>query len=199
MKGLLNKFLYGSSLSPDAAEGSQALSIRPHPQDDKLILVLPAGSPKEAPPLYSISKSSGKPNFVVFRGGYPTPENTIATASMHMSSSTIDLSVHNQPMVVKSSQLSGNWSFDTPHMGMFKWKVNQLTGSGFELHDQSGRKLAKFGSAGITRLTEKQLQVYVPCDEFFLVTMFLSIISAKELSKIIDEVVGEVVGGVAGA
>ncbi|KAF4976798.1 hypothetical protein FZEAL_6579 [Fusarium zealandicum] len=201
MKDLLNKFLYGPTDprgTAGAGNGTQVFSVQPNPQDENTIFIIPAGQPKEAPPLYTISKRPSKPNFVVFRGP-PTPQNTVATATMHMSSTTVDLSIYNQPMVVKNSSLSGNWSLETPQMGTFKWKVSQLTGTGFELSDGGGRKLAKYGSAGITRLMDKQLTVYVPCDEFFIVTMFLSAIACKELTKIIEEVVGEVVGGIAGA
>ncbi|KAJ4247122.1 hypothetical protein NW762_013260 [Fusarium torreyae] len=196
MRDLLNKVLYGSS-GPQPNDGSQVLTIRPHPQDDKLLFIVPAGAPKEAPPLYTISKRDSNPSFVCFRGP-PAPENTVAMASMHLSTSRIDLSVYNQPMVVKYRSMSGSWHFDT-QMGRFKWKVNQLTGSGFELHDQAGNKVAKYGSAGLMRIGEKQLSVYVPGDEFFVVMVLMSAVSAKELAGIIEEVVGEVVGGVAGA
>ncbi|KAM0425313.1 hypothetical protein ACHAPT_009369 [Fusarium lateritium] len=196
MRDLLNKFLYGSSLSEGANDGSRILSIRPSPDDSKLFLIIPEGAPKEAPPLYAISKRDDKPNFVVFRGP-PAPENTIGTATMHFSSTTIDLSVFHQQMVVKNS-LSGNWSFETPHMGKFKWKVNQMTGSSFELYDSMDRKLAKYGGAGITRPTEKQVSVFVPCDDFFTVTIVLSIMACKELDKINEKVVGKVVNALVG-
>ncbi|KAF5018896.1 hypothetical protein F66182_9115 [Fusarium sp. NRRL 66182] len=197
MRDLLNKVLYGSS-GPQGApnDGSTVFSIRPNSSDD-LLFITPAGAPKEAPPLYTVSKRLTKPSFVVFRG-HPSPENTIATATMHLTSSTVDLSVYNQHMVIKNSSLSGSWSFDTPNMGKFKWRVNPLTGTGFELSDQAGQKLAKYGNAGLARLGEKQLAVYVPGDEFFMVTVLLSAVASKELAKVIDKVVGEVAGAVGG-
>ncbi|KAF4467183.1 hypothetical protein FALBO_5966 [Fusarium albosuccineum] len=197
MRDLLSKVLYGSSLPQGSNDGSQILSIRASPQDGNLFHVVPDNAPSQAPPLYSITKRDSKPNYIVSRG-FPAPDNTVATAAMHVSSTTVDLSVHNQPMVLKTSGFSENFSFETPHMGKFKWKPNQLTGSSYELYDQTGRKLAKFGSAGITRMGEKQLTIFVPCDEFFTVTIVLSIVSLKELNKITEKVAGKIIGEVVG-
>ncbi|KAM0218165.1 hypothetical protein ACHAPQ_007681 [Fusarium lateritium] len=199
MRELLNKVLYGSS-GPQGAvsnNGSQVLTIQPHPQDENLLFIVPAGAPKDTPPLYTIYKRPSSSSFVMHRG-QPAPDNIIAMATMHLSTSKIDLSVHNQPMVIKYSSMTGSWSFQT-HMGKFKWKVNQLTGTGFELYDQMGNKVAKYGSAGLTRFTEKQMSIYVPGDEFFTIMVVLSAVSSKALAKIIDEVIGEVAGAVAGA
>ncbi|KAG8676521.1 hypothetical protein FPOAC2_02604 [Fusarium poae] len=199
MRELLNKVLYGSSspqgVSPN--DGPQSLVVRPHPNDDNLLVITPASSPKDAPPLYTISKRSGNPNFALHRG-FPAPENTIAVASMHISTSTVDLSVHNQPMVIKNSSMTGSWSFDT-HMGKFKWKANQYTGTGFELYDRQGNKVAKYGNAGLMSFGEKQLSIYVPGDEFFTAMVLLSAVASKELARVIDEVVGEVASAVLGA
>ncbi|CAF3578060.1 unnamed protein product [Fusarium graminearum] len=199
MRELLNKVLYGSS-SPQGVssnDGSQSLVVRPHPNDDNLLIITPAGSPKDAPPLYTISKRLSNPNFILHRG-FPAPENAVAVASMHISTSTVDLSVYNQPMVIKNSSMTGSWSFDT-HMGKFKWKVNQYTGTGFELYDRQGNKIAKYGNAGLMNFGEKQLSIYVPGDEFFIAMVLLSAVASKELAKIIEEVVGEVAGAVVGA
>lgn len=193
MRGLLNKVLYGSAASNN---GSQVLTIQPHPRDDNLLVITPAGAPKDAP-LYSIYKKPSSSSFVMHRG-QPAPNNIIAMATMHLSTSKIDLSVHNQPMVIKHSSMTGSWSFQT-HMGKFKWKVNKLTGTGFELYDQMGNKVAKYGSAGLTRFTEKQMSIHVPGDEFFIIMVLLSAVSSKALARIIDEVIGEVAGAVAGA
>ncbi|KAM0347392.1 hypothetical protein ACHAPU_004913 [Fusarium lateritium] len=116
---------------------------------------------------------------------------------MHLSTSRVDLSVFNQFMVIKNSSMTGSWSLQT-NMGKFKWKVNQITGTGFELYDQIGNKVAKYGCAGLTRFGEKQMSIYVPADEFFTVMVLLSAVASKALAKIIDEVVGEVAGAVAG-
>lgn len=196
MKELLNKFLHGASLPEGANDGSRILSIRPSPEDSNLFLIIQDGAPKEAPPLYTIAKRDGKPNFVAYRGA-PVPENTIGTATMHFTTTTIDLSVFSQHMVVKNT-LSGNWSFETPHMGKFKWKMNQMTGSSFELYDQAERKLAKYGSAGIMRPAEKQVSVFVPCDDFFTVTIVLSMMACKELDRLNEKVAGKLINGLVG-
>jgi hypothetical protein len=195
MKELLNKLLYGSSGQGASSNDGFRVTIQPHPQDDKLLSIVPTGAPKDAP-LYTIYKRSSS-SFVMHRG-QPAPGNIIAMARIHLSTSKIDLSVYNQPMVIKHNSMTGSWSFQT-HMGKFKWKVNPLTGTGFELYDQMGNRVAKYGSAGLTRFPEKQMSIYVPGDEFFVIMVVLSAVSSKALAKIIDEVVGEVVSGVVGA
>ncbi|CVL00589.1 hypothetical protein FPRO06_06108 [Fusarium proliferatum] len=198
MEKLFNKVLYGSSgPQGSSSNGSQVFTIRPHPQDDNLLSILPSTAPKDSPPLYTIYKRPSSSTLLMHRG-HAAPENIIASATMHLSTSRIDVSVFNQPMVIKNSSMTGSWGFHT-HMGKFKWKVNQMTGTGFELYDQSGKKLAKYGSAGWKRFGEKELSVYVQGDEFFVVMVLFSAVVSKELKKIIDEVVGEVAGAVAGA
>jgi uncharacterized membrane protein len=84
-------------------------------------------------------------------------------------------------------------------MGKFKWKLNQYTGTGFELYDRQGNKVAKYGNAGLMNFGEKQVSIYVPGDGFFTAMVVLSAVASKELAKVIDEVVGEVAGAVLGA
>ena len=84
-------------------------------------------------------------------------------------------------------------------MDKFKWKVNQYTGTGFELYDRQGNKIAKYGNAGLMSFGEKQLSIYAPGDEFFTAMVLLSAVASKELAKVIEEVVGEVAGTVLGA
>ncbi|KAI3584311.1 hypothetical protein IWW34DRAFT_800325 [Fusarium oxysporum f. sp. albedinis] len=181
MEKLLNKVLYGSS-SPQgsSSNGSQVFNIRPHPQDDNLLFILPSNAPKESPPLYTIYKRPSSSTLLMHRGP-AAPENIIASATMHLSTSRIDVSVFNQPMVIKNSSMTGSWGFHT-HMGKFKWKVNQMTGTGFELYDQNGSKVAKYGSAGWTRFGEKEVSVYVQGGEFFVVMVLFSAVVSKDLS-----------------
>ncbi|KAF5679765.1 hypothetical protein FHETE_656 [Fusarium heterosporum] len=198
MKELLNKLLYGSS-GPQGAptnDGTQVFAVWPHSKDNNILSIVPAGTSKEAPPLYTIHKRPSSSSFTLHHG-YPAPNNIMGTATMHLSTSTVDLSVYNQPMVIKNSSMTGSWSIQT-NMGKFKWKVNQLTGTGFELYDQIGNKVAKYGSAGLARFGEKQMNIYIPGDEFFTIMVLLSAVASKELAKIISEVVGEVAGAVAG-
>ncbi|CAG7559512.1 unnamed protein product [Fusarium equiseti] len=180
MRELLNKVLYGSSnpQGVSANDGSQSLLIRPHPNNEDILLVTLTGFPKDAPPLYTISKRPTNPSFLLHRGP-PAPENIIATASMHISTSTVDMSVYNQPMVQVETE-SVHW--------IRVW-----------LHDGQGKKIAKYGSAGLMNFGEKQVSVYVPGDEFSTVMVLLSAIASKELAGVIDEVVGEVTGALLGA
>jgi hypothetical protein len=100
---------------------------------------------------------------------------------------------------MKMSQLSGNFSLHCPPMGYLKWKVNPITGSGLELVDSSGTKLAKFKSAGFPGLGgEKRLEILVPCDGWFLELALLSGIAAKAIKKNLEEIASEVAQAVAG-
>ncbi|KAF4442632.1 hypothetical protein F53441_11673 [Fusarium austroafricanum] len=199
MDKLLNKVLYGSSgpQGSSSNNGSQTLTVRPHPEDDNLLFIVPAGASKQAPPLYAIYKRPSSCSLILHRGP-PAPETQIGMAKMHVSSSKIDLSLFNQQMLIKNNSMSGSWSFQT-HIGKFKWKPNELTGTGFYLHDPNGTKVAKYGSAGMARFGEKTMSIYVQGDEWFMTMVLLSAVAAKELGKIINEVVGEVIGAVAGA
>lgn len=199
IRSLFNRLLDGSSLPSDAPEGSQAFDIRPDAKNDNIIFISPAGTDKQAPPLYTVLKNStGDPYYIVHRGP-AVPQNTIATASIHLSTTTVDLSILHQPLHMKMNSLSGSCTIDTPHMGRLKWKVNKLTGRGWELMDGSDQKIAKFSSAGLKRFGEKQLFIFIPSDEFTLVLIALSVMSGKALSDIIEEIAGEVSGAVGGA
>ncbi|KAF5684273.1 hypothetical protein FDENT_6778 [Fusarium denticulatum] len=170
MEKLLNKVLYGSSSPQGSSNGSQVFTIRPHPQDSNIFSILPSNAPKESPSLYTIYKRPSSSTLLMHRG-HAAPENLIASATMHLSTSRIDVSIFNQPMVIKNSSMTGSWGFHT-HMGKFKWKVNQLTGTGFELFDQSGNKVAKYGSAGWKSVSDNLAKEISQCVGLHVVSLF---------------------------
>ncbi|KPM44543.1 hypothetical protein AK830_g1977 [Neonectria ditissima] len=197
MRGTISNFL--SSTEKPSNPGSQIFQIRPSPHGHGLLVVHPAGYPKDAPPMYCIKvKPSSKPNVVLSRGPM-SPQTTVGHARFHFFSSTTELFVRGQPVPLKASTFSGKFTMDIPGMGKFKWKPNQLTGTSFELFDGAGRKLAKLGSAGLLAFGEKKLELMVPCDDFFLDLVLLSAISVKELSKIAGEAASGATEAVIGA
>ena len=82
-------------------------------------------------------------------------------------------------------------------MSKMKWKADELTGSTLILRDSAGGKLAKLKSIGFCG--ERQLEILVPCDEYFIELALLSGIAAKIVKKGTDEAAAEIVSGVAGA
>jgi hypothetical protein len=72
-----------------------------------------------------------------------------------------------------------------------------MAGSGLELSDAVGNKLAKLKSSGFRGA--KQLELLVQCDKFFFDLVLVSAMVAKGLTRANNEVIAEVAGGVAGA
>lgn len=117
---------------------------------------------------------------------------------MHTFSSTIDLNHRGQTATLKENSLSGNFTLASP-LGKFKWTVNPITGTGLELKDGTGMKLASLKSAGFPGSGERKLELFVSCDDMFLELIVLSAMTAKNSQKETNEAIGEVVGAAAGA
>ncbi|CAM1501209.1 Fc.00g103710.m01.CDS01 [Cosmosporella sp. VM-42] len=198
MKDLINRFLSGSSQGQASpTPGSQVFTISASSKDPSLRVLHPAGYPKDAPPLYSVSNLRHlTPNMVLSRG-IPDHSNAVAFANFHLSSPT-DLTVHGQHIPMKMSQMSGSFTINYPPIGKLKWKPNPLTGSSFELFDSAGLKLAKLGSAGFPNLGDKKLQIFVACDGFLQELIILSALTAKDLTSTVNEAAGEVASAIAG-
>ncbi|KAK0104371.1 hypothetical protein ONS95_004667 [Cadophora gregata] len=194
MSKYISRLLSSSSNGPPA---TSTFSIRPSPHLPSHIVVHPLGYPADVPPIFTIVTSKSKPNVSVFRG-HPIPENRIGDAIMHTFSSTINLNHRGQTATLREGSLSGNFTLVSP-AGKFKWTVNQITGSGWELKDAAVMKLASMRSAGFPGSGERKLELFVPCDDLFLELIVLSAITAKTSQKDTVEAVGEVVGAVVGA
>ena len=84
-------------------------------------------------------------------------------------------------------------------MQEMKWQVSQLTGSSLTLCDASGMPLAKIKSLRMFSSNEEQaLEIFVPCDNYFVDLVLLSGYAAWLMTKCTNEVIGEVVQAVAG-
>ncbi|KAG4413587.1 hypothetical protein IFR04_013289 [Cadophora malorum] len=190
---------YISRLISSSSGGSPAastFSIRSSPHIPDHIVVHPLGYPADVPPVFTIVTSTSKPNVSIFRG-HADPANKLGDAIMHTFSSTIDLNHRGQTASLKENSLSGNFTLVSP-IGKFKWGVNQITGTGLELKDSSGTKLASLRSAGFPGSGERKLELVVPVDDIFLELIVLSAMTAKTSQKGTNDAVGEVVSAVAG-
>lgn len=199
MRNLFNQLISGAQGSAKNSASNNVFSIRPSPMDSSTTLIHPAGYPVEAPPLYTITNNdSHKPHLTIWRG-YPMPDgsNIIGTANYHFTKSP-DLSIHGRHVPLKMSTFSGNFTFTWLPTGKLKWKPNQLGGSSMYLYDQTGLKLAKYGSTGFPGLGGKQLEIFVPCDAYFVELALLSGIVARDMNKAVEQGIAEAAGAVAG-
>ena len=90
--------------------------------------------------------------------------------------------------------MSGNHTVDSPRLGRLKWAVSQFGSSSLELKDDAGTRLAKYGSASF--MGDKQLEIFVPCDDYFIGLVLLSAMACSVLNKIEKKVAVEVLGAV---
>jgi hypothetical protein len=132
---------------------------------------------------------------VVFRGWGEGPWDIIGDARLPSFSSKIQLALHGQPINMRTSQLSGNCTVESPASGQLKWKLD-WTERNLELQDATGKKLAKLrpGKSG-----EKLLEILVPHDSHFFELILLSGWTArvmnKSQNKTTDEILSSVLGG----
>lgn len=177
--------------------GRVSFCIRPAPWDSKRILVHPAGYPIEAPPVLSLVTSGTSPNVVLSRGWGGGPYDVIGTAKLpNMFSSTSHLTLRGQPLDMRMSSMSGSFSLESGSIGRLKWKTDGLSGKTLELWDQSGTRIAEFGSRGHFK-GEKYIDM-VPGDEYFVELVLLSGMTVRAVNKTIDEAAMEAVGSVVG-
>jgi hypothetical protein len=175
----------------------QILTFRPSYQADSTIIdrTSPSGA---IFPLFSFTKSKkSKPNVTVYRigaGNSSVPQTFIGDASVHSTSSCVKMTLHGQPIKMKTSELSGSsYKFENS-MGKFKWKSDSIASGALALLDASGMKLARYTPG-------ERLEILVPCDDTFLDLVILSGLGAaamKAKDKKDTEIIGEVLGGLLG-
>ncbi|KAF2096261.1 hypothetical protein NA57DRAFT_79028 [Rhizodiscina lignyota] len=187
-----------SSKEDHSAHASYVLTLRPSPNIPDLTLIQPPGYPPEAPPLCSVISSKKKKNVEIFRGT-PDPSRVFGDARFHSFSSSIQMTLRGQPIKMKMSSMSSSFNFECHPMGKLKWAASQMSGSeSLALHDHSGNKLARLKSAKSSGTGEKQLEILVPCDDFFIDLVLLSGMVAMTLTKTNEDSVMEVVQQLAG-
>lgn len=126
------------------------------------------GSSPLAAPMYSIATEGKlKPTVSFSRGAHNSadPSSLLANGRVHSTTPTVDVTMNNQPISIKMSQLSGNITAEGGSQGKMKWTVSKLTGK-MELHDHSGTKLAVIIPRKMTR--EKKMEILVPGDESYM-------------------------------
>lgn len=96
---------------------------------------------------------------------------------------------------MKQSQMSGDFSIESTPMGKLKWGANKMTGTGLELRDSVGNKVAQIKSGG---KEGKRLEILVPWSEQLVDLVVLSGMAAKAMNKKTMEAMSEVIQAVAG-
>ncbi|KAL2820953.1 hypothetical protein BDW59DRAFT_164358 [Aspergillus cavernicola] len=193
--------------------GPRTYHLRQSPQTHKIIHVHPAGTPPSTPPLYSITSSpkSSKADYVLAHGPDPDNANALtAEIKAHTFSSKYDLTVRGTTCLLKESTMGDKYRIDIPGMGAYRWYTDQEKLSGkMWLKDEAGRVLAVYDKSKVqTRKSswkkfvggkERDLEVVVPCSEFFVEVLLVSIYAVKMAKEGALEAAGEIVGALAGA
>lgn len=190
--------LFSSKDSFKTSHVIQTLRFRPSPDRRKATIIEREGPQGGSIPLFILSEST-IPNTnvqlsrVTSFDGYNMQQVIIGTAKFHSISGKIDISLHGQEMLVKTSGLSSTYGFIAPNAGKLKWKQDALTGTGLDLVDEAGVKLAKFKPG-------KRLDLLVPCNDYFLDMIILSGISVARMlgKKETADAIGEVIAAAAG-
>lgn len=181
---------------------AHTLFFCPSETQPELVTVHHSRYPREAPPLITImisdgmSMSSTEPDYRFFQNG-----QLIGQAGCSSCSSKVTMSLRGRPIQMKQSEISGNCSLDVPPFPPLKWKVNQLTGGSLQLCDECGAKLAKIGKSSALNGADagQKLEIFVPCDDFFVDVCVVSGYAAWVLNRTTNKVVKEVVQALAGA
>ena len=199
MNSLVSKLLPNSAaMHAPSEEGSSGhvFSFRQSPSDSNCTVIQPMGTHQDAPPMYSIIRSKhSKPNVVVFAGDRSS-HNMLGDARFSSLSSKTKLTLRGQPLIMKRSELTGNFTVDDAHWGKLKWHTNQLTGRSLELRDRSGQPLARLKALGFPGSGQKKLEILVPFDKQFLDMVVLTGAVAKALEKTEVAELVEVFGGI---
>jgi hypothetical protein len=198
MNELISHFHSTSSLDQNKTAPSRVLCFRASPHDPNHIVVHPIDYPVDVPPLYTlISSKTAQPNLMIFQGS-PDSTNLIDDTSFHSLSSKTDLTIRGQGIRMTLNQLTGNFSLESPTAGNLKWNVGKIMGSSFTLKDNTALKLAHLRSSGFPASEERELEIFVNCDDRFLELVVVSGIAAKMFAKEANEVASEIIKAVAG-
>ncbi|KAM0264949.1 hypothetical protein ACHAQJ_000465 [Trichoderma viride] len=175
----------GSSTPEEPLVPQRVVWLRHTVMDQSTILVHLDGHSKESPPLYSAQLHQyTKPSLRFFQGP-PGGSPQIGEGTFHQLSRNTDLALRGQSFKLDMSQASYDFTLKGSPMGELKWKKSKLTGGSLELVDSSGRTLAKVKSLGVTNITEKRLEIYIQCDDFFSDLIILSCITARLATDIV--------------
>ncbi|RGP81173.1 hypothetical protein FLONG3_710 [Fusarium longipes] len=100
---------------------------------------------------------------------------------------SMDVSLRGQQFSIRNSMTATKFVVESPSYGRLEWKGNSFLGSGLSLFKTSGEKIATVKSGGILNRQEKQLLVFIPCDESFIEMVLLTAVASLKLDKRADE------------
>lgn len=199
MPGFMRKFVsseYGLGLGSVASlvgglkEPTRVLSVASDPQNGAALCVRPANYPPQSPAMYTLFNAPDG-SVVLYYSNDTRPHNIIASARPGA------LTVRGRQMSCKKSGLSGSIRLET-HMGNFKWKADESGSSTLAMQDGAGKTVAKYKSKGMLG-AEKQLQIMVQCDDFFVEMALVTALVMKQSASEQNEAAIEVVSALAGA
>jgi hypothetical protein len=201
MEGILSKVRSKATGTEQSGAPTHTIYFCPSEAHLDLVNVHHSSHPEHAPPIITIKGADGMcmsegPDCRFFQGG-----QLMGEAGFSLSSTKINMSLRGRPFQMKQSQASGNFSLEVSPLPPLKWKVNQLTGGSLQLCDDAGAKLAKIGKSSTLGGADagQKLEIFVPCDEFFVDLCIVSGYAAWILNRTTNQVVKEVVKAVAGA
>jgi hypothetical protein len=198
MAGLIGKLLseFASSTTSKMDVPTQAQQgvfyIRPSPKDSSVLLVHASGESISTEPSYFIRTS--KKHIEYHRVEVDGNSSQIGEATVHQwSSSSADVALNGRPVKMAISSNSGHTKFEMPLLGEMKWKEDHNTGSGLILCDDTGRKIAKYGSAGHFPGTGcKKLELLISVDMATVEEIVFAAVLAKAVNKAANEAISKV-------
>ena len=199
MDGILSKVRSRATGAAQSGAPTHTIFFCPSEAHLDLVNVHHGSHPEYAPPIVTIKGADGMsegPDYRFFQGG-----QLMGEAGFSLSSTRMNMSLRGRPFQMRQSQTSGNFSLDVPPLSPLKWKVNQLTGGSLQLCDHAGGKLAKIGKSSTLGGADagQKLEIFVPCDEFFVDLCIISGYAAWVLNRTTNKVVKEAVSAMVGA
>ena len=202
MDGLISKIRStATGVEAPGTAPTHTLFFRPSAADSMLVTVHHSSYAQDALPLFTVKASEGV-SMSKSAPDHSFSQNDQVMGETHFSmmTSKVHLSVRGRRIEMKQSSVSGNFSMDVSPLPKLKWKVNQMTGSSLQLVDEAGAKLAKIGKSSSLGGADagQKLEIFVPCDEFFVDLCVISGYAVWILNKTTNEVVKQVVDAAAG-
>ncbi|KAH7235476.1 hypothetical protein BKA59DRAFT_484808 [Fusarium tricinctum] len=193
MNELTNKLFGGTSYlaSSTKLETTHHLILRRSSQDSQITDVSSINQPQNAMAVYTIQTT--KKTIILYRGE-PNPQHKVGECKTAFMGLSMDVTLYDSRFSIRNSTTATKFIVQSPNYGRLEWKGDSLLGSGLSLYNASDEKVATIKSGGIMNHSEKQLLVFVHCDEYFLEMVLLTAVAAMKLDKRADEIAYKLLG-----
>jgi hypothetical protein len=161
----MSVFDLSSSASTKPESAPYLRFLGPSSRSDGVVYIKDARNDSQVPVFATKTSTHQKPNLHIARILPNGDQVPFATATFSSSSGTIKISMGGQEITVKTNLNSGSGSksFLSPQ-GEMKWKPT-MSGTGYELFDQSKAKIAKYKTTSDSGMGEPKLEIFVPLDD----------------------------------